>query len=161
MHQKRAELSDYFAEDHKEDIFDYIPPQRTNQIFTPRSVVTEMADLLEKENPGCFDNPDAVFADPYMKSGLYIAEIVKRLYRSEGLRNAFPDGQERIRHIIDKQVYGIAPTRIIFLISTAYVLGFDEDIRTHAAHFAQADTAHAAQEDGGWEKLMEDLFGKD
>ena len=33
------------------------------------------------ENPGCFDDPGKTFLDPYMKSGLYITEIVKRLYR--------------------------------------------------------------------------------
>lgn len=50
-----------------------------------------MADMLEQENPGCFDDPDNTFADLYMKSGLYITEIVKWLYRSEGLKKAFPD----------------------------------------------------------------------
>ena len=38
-----------------------------------------MVDLLEQENPGCFDDPGKTFLDPYMKSGLYITEIVKRL----------------------------------------------------------------------------------
>lgn len=32
----RSKLADYFDESHKEDIFDYVPPQKTNQIFTPR-----------------------------------------------------------------------------------------------------------------------------
>lgn len=49
--KKRAELADYFDENSKGDIFDYIPPQRTNQIFTPKRVVKEMVDLLETENP--------------------------------------------------------------------------------------------------------------
>ena len=35
--KKKNELADYFDESHDEDIFDYIPPQKTNQIFTPRS----------------------------------------------------------------------------------------------------------------------------
>ena len=34
--KKRAELAAYFEPDHNGDIFDYIPPQRTNQIFTPK-----------------------------------------------------------------------------------------------------------------------------
>ena len=85
-----------------------------------------MVDQLEEHNPGCFDDPDKTFADLYMKSGLYITEIVKRLYRSEGLKTAFPDEKERIRHILQRQVYGMAPTRIIHLISTNYILGFDD-----------------------------------
>ena len=47
-----------------------------------------MVDLLEQENPGCFDDPTKTFLDPYMKSGLYITKIVKRLYRSEKMRQA-------------------------------------------------------------------------
>lgn len=47
----RSRLADYFDESHKEDIFDYVPPQKTNQIFTPRKVVVKMIDMLEQENP--------------------------------------------------------------------------------------------------------------
>ena len=38
-----------------------------------------MVDELEENVPGCFDDPENTFADLYMKSGLYITEIVKRL----------------------------------------------------------------------------------
>ena len=31
--RKREELANYFDESQEEDIFDYIPPQKTNQIF--------------------------------------------------------------------------------------------------------------------------------
>ena len=47
----------------EEDIFDCIPLQKTNQIFTPKWIVTKMVDELEKNNPGCFDDPDKTFAD--------------------------------------------------------------------------------------------------
>ena len=65
---KKTTLADYFDETHDEDIFDYIPPQKTNQIFTPRWVVSKMVDQLEENNPGCFDDPTKTFADLYMKS---------------------------------------------------------------------------------------------
>ncbi|MBR1646217.1 MAG: DEAD/DEAH box helicase family protein, partial [Selenomonadaceae bacterium] len=94
----RKKLADYFDEGHDEDIFDYIPPQRTNQIFTPKDSVKFMADMLERESPGCFDDPEKTFIDPYMKSGLFVAEIVKRLYRSPALKKIFPDKAERLRH---------------------------------------------------------------
>ena len=38
----------------------------------------------------------------YMKSGLYITEIVKRLYQSEQMKKQFPDPKERLRHIFEK-----------------------------------------------------------
>lgn len=151
-------MADYFDESRDEDIFDYIPPQKTNQIFTPRWVVSMMVDQLEENNPGCFDDPTKTFADLYMKSGLYITEIVKRLYRSEGLKKAFPDGKERIRHILRKQVYGMAPTRIIYLIATNYILGFDEELKDSTHNFVQADAATASKA-GTLEALVEQYFG--
>jgi hypothetical protein len=132
----RVKLANYF-EDQDEDIFDYVPPQKTNQIFTPRWVVAKMVDLLEEQNPGCFDDPTNTFADLYMKSGLYITEIVKRLFRSERIKAAFPNDDERIRHILRKQVYGMAPTEIIYRIATNYILGFDETLKSETQNFVQ------------------------
>ena len=117
-----------------------------------------MVDKLEEENPGCFDDPNKTFADLYMKSGLYITEIVKRLYRSKGLKTAFPDDKERIRHILRKQVYGMAPTRIIYLIATNFILGFDEELKSETHHFVQADAADAAK-NGTLKELVDRCFG--
>ena len=134
---KRKELANYFI-DQKEDIFDYIPPQKTNQIFTPKNVVKMQVDLLEKENPGLFNDPHTTFADLYMKSGLYITEIVKRLYK--GLADQISDESQRIKHILENQVYGYAPTRIIYDIATNYIFGeFSQDISRQ--NFKQLDTA--------------------
>ena len=156
--RKRRELANYFDESKTEDIFDYIPPQKTNQIFTPKRIVKLMVDKLEGENPGCFDDPSKTFADLYMKSGLYITEIVKRLYRSEGLKAAYPDDRERIRHILRYQVYGMAPTRIIYLIATNYILGFDEELKNETHHFVQADAAEASK-NGTLQELVDRCFG--
>ncbi|MGI6226863.1 MAG: DEAD/DEAH box helicase family protein [Peptococcales bacterium] len=40
--RKRKNLSNYFDETQVEDIFDYIPPQKTNQIFTPKVSFTPL-----------------------------------------------------------------------------------------------------------------------
>lgn len=157
--EKKQQLANYFDESQDEDIFDYIPPQKTNQIFTPKWVVSMMVDQLEENNPGCFDDPNKTFADLYMKSGLYITEIVKRLYRSEGLKSAFPNGKERIRHILQKQVYGMAPTRIIYLIATNYILGFDDELQKSDHNFVQADAAEAAKQ-GTLAELVDTYFGE-
>lgn len=136
----KVELADYFDESHPKDIFDYIPPQKTNQIYTPKKTVKMMVDMLEKENPGCFDDPEKTFIDLYMKSGLYITEIVKRLFNSEEMKIWFPDPQERLKHIFAKQVYGLAPTEIIYRIATEFILGFDKEnwITVHNLRFADA-----------------------
>lgn len=156
--KKREELANYFDESQEEDIFDYIPPQKTNQIFTPRRVVQQMVDALECENPGCFDDATHTFADLYMKSGLYITEIVKRLYHSDKIKAEYPNDAERIRHILQHQVYGMAPTRIIYLIATNYILGFDESMKSETKNFVQADASQAAKE-GKLAELVKKCFG--
>lgn len=98
----KKKLADYFDEKSVEDIFDYIPPQKTNQIFTPKTMVKKMVDMLEEENQGCFDLPDKTFIDLYMKSGLYIAKIVKRLYQSDEMKRLYPDKYDRLKHIFER-----------------------------------------------------------
>ena len=154
----KKKLADYFDEKSVEDIFDYIPPQKTFQIFTPKTMVKKMVDLLEQENPGCFDDPSHTFIDLYMKSGMYPAEIVKRLYRSPKMKELFPDGKDRLRHIFEKQVYGLAPTEIIYNIAISYILGFDEEIGSINHNFRLADALPYAKE-GKLQELLEKLYG--
>ena len=155
----KKKLADYFDEKSVEDIFDYIPPQKTNQIFTPKVMVKKMVDMLEQENPGCFDMPDKTFIDLYMKSGLYIAEIVKRLYQSEEMKKQFPDNKERLKHIFEKQVYGLAPTEIIYKIATSYILGFDEDTKDIKHNFKQLDALPYAK-DGTLGEVLDELYSE-
>ena len=154
----RKRLGNYFDESHTEDIFDYIPPQKTNQIFTPKRIVKLMADLLEQENPGCFDDPGKSFADLYMKSGLYIAEIVKRLFNSEGMKQSFPDETQRLQHIFENQVYGLAPTEIIYQIALHFILGFDGGELIEKHHLRQCDALPLAK-DGTLKDRLDTIFG--
>ncbi len=141
----KRKLANYFDENSTEDIFDYIPPQKTNQIYTPKKVVIEMVDNLENECPECFEDSKKTFIDLYMKSGLYITEIVKRLFRSKTLKREFPDETDRLKHIFANQVYGLAPTEIIYRIAIAYILGFDEEIQIKKHHLRQFDTLPSVQ----------------
>ena len=156
--QKREALADYFDESPEEDIFDYIPPQKTNQIFTPKWVVKKMVDLLEEENPHIFEDPQKTFADLYMKSGLYITEIVRRLYNNAEMQRQIPDGHERILYILQHQVYGFAPTEIIYRIATRYILGFDPTLQPEQSNFRQVDTVPYAKA-GRMEELIKKEFG--
>lgn len=155
--KKKQELSNYFDDDSQEDIFDYIPPQKTNQIFTPKNVVKEMVDNLEIENHHCFDNPNHTFIDLYMKSGLYIAEIVKRLYRSENMKKLYPNEVDRLNHIFAKQVYGLAPTEIIYRIASSFILGFSDNIKIEKNNLKQFDSLPYAQ-DGTLEEKLDEVF---
>lgn len=156
----RVKLANYFEENHLENIFDYIPPQKTDQIFTPKWVAKKMIDMLEQENPGCFDMPDKTFIDLYMKSGLYIAEIVKRLYQIDKMKREYPDGTERLRHIFREQVYGLAPTEIIYKIATNFILGFEDIVTITEHNFRQADALEYAKQ-GTLEQFLDELYGGD
>jgi superfamily II DNA or RNA helicase len=127
--RKKDELANYF-DDNKEDIFDYIPPQKTNQIFTPKKVVKMMIDKLQEENPDIFSDKEKTYADLYVKSGLYLTEIVKRLYA--GLESVIPNKDERLKHILENQIYGFAPSEIIYNIAKNYIYG----------GFANIDNSH-------------------
>ena len=46
-------------------------------------VVQQMDQQLEDENPDIYNDSSKTFIDLYMKSGLYITEVFKRLFNSE------------------------------------------------------------------------------
>lgn len=155
---KRRELANYFDESQNEDIFDYIPPQQTNQIFTPKKVVKMMVDKLEEENPDIFTDPNKTFADLYVKSGLYLTEIVKRLY--VGLEPTIPDANQRLKHILENQVYGFAPSEIIYHIARNFIFGFDEQAKNiNDTHIVHLDTTPYAKGDGDFAAKCDELFG--
>jgi len=152
---RKAELADYYENDSGLDIFDYIPPQQTNQIYTPKAVVKMIIDILEKQNPGIFKSKENTFLDSYMKSGLFITEIVKRLYNN--LERQIPDKNKRLEHILTHQVYGFAPSKILHLISSETIFGFMRErsefkkvkykVERNFVYFEDEDTLVAKNQD--------------
>lgn len=153
----RESLANYFDESHKEDIFNYIPPQETNQIFTPKRVVEMMVQQLEDEDPHIFEDPKKTFLDPFMKSGLFTTELLKRLYNNPKIREAIPDDKERLKHILEKQLFGLAPTEILLNIATNFIFGFDTENEISRKNFKCADTRPAVKE-GRLAELLNELF---
>ena len=157
---RKAELADYYDNDNSLDIFDYIPPQQTNQIYTPKAVVKKMIDVLEKESPGIFKSKDHTFLDPYMKSGLFITEIVKRLYKN--LERQIPDKHKRLEHILTNQVYGFAPTKILHLISNETIFGFmrGREVYKKIMYRVSKNFVHFENEDNLIAKAQNELYNK-
>lgn len=118
---KKAELADYFDDALSEDIFAYIPKQKTSLVFTPKTVVTKMVDVLEGENPGIFADPTKTFADLFSTAGLFLMELVRRL--DTGLAQAIPDQDERLRHILTSQIYEMSHNEILHRITIEAVSG--------------------------------------
>ncbi|HCJ4450593.1 TPA: Eco57I restriction-modification methylase domain-containing protein [Listeria innocua] len=146
----KKRLANYFDDSLQEDIFDYIPPQKTNQIFTPKSVVKKMVNILEEGNPGIFSNKTVKFADLYVKSGLFITEIVKKL--NDGLKEQIPDQQDRIKWILENQVYACAPSNIIYNIVKNFI--FSDLVDISLKNLREIDTMMLASK----EKLSIDIY---
>lgn len=79
---------------------------------------------------------------------------------SERMRELFPDERARLNHILEKQVFGIAPTEIIYRIATHYILGYDNEIGADCeTNFVKADSAALAKE-GKLAEFVEETFGE-
>ncbi len=89
------------------DVLNCLANLSNDEVFTPPSLANQVLDLLPQE---LFESPTTTFLDPVSKSGVFLREIVKRLDR--GLETQMPDRQERIEHILRKQVFGIAITEL-------------------------------------------------
>ena len=148
---KKDQLANYFTAD--EDIFELIPNQKTNQIFTPKKVVQLMTNNLEEQDPSLFTRTDSTFIDLYMKSGMYITEIVKKLFHNS--RRYYTSNDECLKHILENQVYGLSPTPILQGITQAYIFGFDIDLKISRKNFVQHDVTPEAQQGNAKEKLQE------
>ena len=94
------------------DVLNCIANLSNDEVFTPPELANKMLDLLPQE---LFCSPKTTFLDPFTKSGVFLREIVKRLDR--GLEKQIPDRQERIDHILHRQVFGIACTELTSLLS--------------------------------------------
>lgn len=118
---KKEALANYFDDAQTEDIFAYIPQQKTSLVFTPQSVVKMMVDTLEAENPGIFEDPSKTFADLFSTAGLFLMELVRRL--DAGLADAIPNPEERLRHILTAQIFEMSHNELLHRITIEAVSG--------------------------------------
>lgn len=94
------------------DVLTCLANLSNDEVFTPPELVNQMLDRLPES---LWRRSDATFLDPVCKSGVFLREIAKRLI--EGLADEIPDLQERLNHILTKQLYGIAITELTALLS--------------------------------------------
>ncbi|MBP5328093.1 MAG: Eco57I restriction-modification methylase domain-containing protein [Bacteroidales bacterium] len=87
------------------DILNCLANLSSDEVFTSPELANRMLDLLPQE---LFRSPKTQFLDPCSKSGVFLREIAKRLLA--GLEEQIPDLQERIDHVMTKQVFGITCT---------------------------------------------------
>jgi site-specific DNA-methyltransferase (adenine-specific) len=94
------------------DVLSCLANLSNDEVFTPPKLVSDILDMLPQE---LFTNKETTFLDPVSKSGVFLREIAKRLMT--GLESEIPNQQERINHIFENQLYGIAITELTALLS--------------------------------------------
>lgn len=103
------------------DVLSCIANLSNDEVFTPPELANRMLDTLAEAwaqshgGASIWADPDIRFLDPCTKSGVFLREITSRLNR--GLAEQMPDVQKRVEHILTKQVFGIAITRITALLA--------------------------------------------
>jgi site-specific DNA-methyltransferase (adenine-specific) len=103
------------------DILTCIANLSNDEVFTPPELANQMLDTLARawaaNNNGAniWADKTVTFLDPCTKSGVFLREITSRL--TEGLKDAIPDLQKRVDHILTKQVFGIGITQITSLLA--------------------------------------------
>jgi hypothetical protein len=98
------------------DVLTCIANLSNDEVFTPPEFANQMLDTLAQSwaanNGGAnlWADSSVKFLDPFTKSGVFLREITSRL--NKGLAAEIPDLQERVDHILTKQVFGIGITRL-------------------------------------------------
>ena len=116
-----ADKAPFSLRERNPDVLTSIANLSNDEVFTPPSFANQMLDTVEeawaKANDGAniWADKTVTFLDPFTKSGVFLREIVRRL--SEGLEQEIPDLQERVNHILTKQVFGVAITQLTALLA--------------------------------------------
>ncbi len=103
------------------DVLTCIANLSNDEVFTPPEFANRMLDTLAEawaaDNDGAniWANSSVRFLDPFAKSGVFLREVTSRL--TKGLATEMPNLDERVDHILTKQVFGIGITYLTSLLT--------------------------------------------
>ena len=140
---KREALADYFDDAQTENIFAYIPQQKTSLVFTPAVGSEDDGQQLEVENPGIFTDPDKTFADLFSTAGLFLMELVRRL--DSGLARSSLTRTRGCEHILTSQIFEMSHNEILHRITIEAVSGGVPERKAWikgSGHFKVGNLAH-------------------
>jgi site-specific DNA-methyltransferase (adenine-specific) len=106
---------------HNPDVLTCIANLSNDEVFTPPVFAGEMLDTLADAwaeahaGRSIWSDATVTFLDPFTKSGVFLREITKRLV--DGLAEQIPDLQQRVNHILTRQVFGIGITQLTALLA--------------------------------------------
>jgi hypothetical protein len=103
------------------DILTCIANLSSDEVFTPPELASRMLDTLAEawasnhRGANIWTDKTLEFLDPCAKSGVFLREITSRL--NKGLEKEIPELEERVNHILTKQVFGIGITQITSMLA--------------------------------------------
>ena len=103
------------------DVLTCIANLSNDEVFTPPEFANRMLDTLavawaaDHAGANLWADKSVKFLDPCTKSGVFLHEIASRL--TQGLAVEIPNLQERVDHILTKQVFGIGITHLTSLLA--------------------------------------------
>lgn len=103
------------------DVLTCIANLSNDEVFTPPEFANRMLDTLAEawaaSNNGAniWADPSVRFLDPFTKSGVFLREITSRL--TKGLATEIPNLEDRVDHILTRQVFGIGITHLTSLLA--------------------------------------------
>lgn len=127
------------------DVLTCIANLSNDEVFTPPEFANRMLDTLteawatDHDGANLWADSTVKFLDPCTKSGVFLREITSRL--TDGLADEMPDLQERVNHILTKQVFGIATTYLTSLLARRSVYCSKHALGEHSVAKAFAGDA--------------------
>lgn len=103
------------------DVLTCIANLSNDEVFTPPEFANRMLDTLAEawaashNGASLWADKTVKFLDPCTKSGVFLREITSRLTR--GLADEIPNLEDRVNHILTKQVFGIGITYLTSLLA--------------------------------------------
>lgn len=103
------------------DVLTCIANLSNDEVFTPPEFANRMLDTLAEawaashNGANIWADKKVRFLDPCTKSGVFLREITSRL--TQGLARKIPNLEERVNHILTKQVFGIGITHLTSLLA--------------------------------------------
>lgn len=102
------------------DVLTCIANLSNDEVFTPPELANSILDTVAEawavdNGADIWTNSAARFLDPCTKSGVFLREITTRL--TKGLAGEIPNLEDRIDHILTKQVFGIGVTQLTGLLA--------------------------------------------
>jgi Eco57I restriction-modification methylase len=106
---------------HNPDVLTCIANLSNDEVFTPPEFANRMLDTVaeawaaDHNGENLWADKTVIFLDPCTKSGVFLREITSRLIK--GLAGDIPNLEERVDHVLTKQVFGIGTTYLTSLLA--------------------------------------------